>query len=170
MCLCTAWQSAPKRTYLTGYGTWVVMVHGKGGLLCECLHAEECDMICRHILATCRSVGRYAHLLKKPIGDTWLNSNYCSAFKDLHVKMPSQDEIYACSGDMYPANVKMQDKVNARGRPRVKRLKSAGEMFRRKMRHMTADGPEDKRRQCSCCRGVGHMKPRCPVRNMFKKP
>jgi hypothetical protein len=106
-------------------------------------------MLCKHILATCRNVRRYAHLLDKPIGDTWLNSTYCDAFKDLHVFVPSNDEVYACTGDMFPGTVpvKMPDKVKARGRPRIKRFRSAGEQFRRKMRAMTGDGATDKRRQ-----------------------
>ncbi len=44
---------------------------------------------------------------------------FINAFKDFEVLMPSQDEINATSGDMFPGPYKLPKKVAQRGRPKV---------------------------------------------------
>ena len=139
-----------------------------GSLGCDCLLMEEAGFMCRHMLALCSSVPRLIHLLSKPVSDVWLNSKYIEAFQDFHVIMPSETEIYNCSGNMFPGPINMPKKVKSRGRPKVKRFRKEDRQFRAKMRKRTGDGDNDKRRQCALCRGVGHFITRCPVRQMFR--
>lgn len=117
----------------------------------------------------CAPMSRLAHLLESPISDVWLNSKYIDALKDFEVIMPSETEIYTVSGDMFPGPINMPKKVKARGRPKVKSFKKGDRQFKTKMLEMTGDGSMDKHRQCSCCRGVGHVTTRCPVKGQFPR-
>ncbi len=83
--------------------------------------------------------------------------------------MPSESELAACTGDLFPSQFKIPKRVAQRGRPRTKRLKGHGEQqFKKKMQTITGNGIQDKRRQCSICKTVGHNKSACPVRARFK--
>jgi hypothetical protein len=136
-------------------------------LECECGLRKECDIICRHIICVANTVDTFRYLLDKPCGSIWHNENYIQAFKDFEVIMPSDVEVHSCSGDMFPGPWEMPDIVAQRGRPRVLRRKTAGEQFRKKQRVRTGNGLADKRRQCSCCKAVGHTEARCPLKARF---
>ena len=137
-------------------------------LECECMHWEECGIACRHMMCVAKADKRFTGLLAKPCDQLWRNSIFIDTFKAFQVLMPSESEIYECSGDMFPGPYLIPKRVPQRGRPRVKRFRGAGEQFKRKMRKVTGDGVHDKRRQCSLCKAVGHYKSHCPVRERFK--
>ena len=143
-----------------------VTVKNDGTLECECLLQEEAGLMCRHIQALCCNVPRFAHLLETPMADVWLNSKFIDAFKNFEVIMPSETEVNMVSGDMFRGPLNMPRKVKGRGRPKVKRFKR-GE-WKKKMRERTGNGATDRRKQCSCCYGVGHIISRCPVRAQFR--
>jgi len=140
-------------------------------LFCECLHTEDCGRLCRHKIATCKAMvhdPRFQAILERPFTDQWLNSKYVEAFKDFQVTMPSETEIYNCSGNMFPGPLHPPNIIPQHGRPKKLRHKTAGEQFKRKMRVMTGTGEDDKHRQCSLCKAVGHRCPNCPMYKRFK--
>ena len=137
-------------------------------LHCECLLREECGIACRHCLCVAKADKRFEQILAKPCDKLWRNAIFVDTFQAFQVLMPSESEIYSCSDELFPGPFLVPKKVKQRGRPRVKRIKTAGEQFKRKMRKRTGEGVLDKRRQCSLCRGVGHYKTECPVRARFK--
>ena len=137
-------------------------------LKCECLLDQECGIACRHMLCVAKSDKRFNQILVNPCDQLWRNAIFIDTFRTFEVLMPSATEIFVCPGDLFPGPFLVPKKVKQRGRPRVKRFKSAGEQFKRKMRKRTAEGGLDKRRQCSLCRAVGHFKKECPVRQRFK--
>ena len=130
---------------------------------------EECGVICRHIICVAKADRRFEHILRQPIDDIWLNSVFIDTFQNFQVLMPSQAEVAECAGDMFPGVFMIPQRVAQRGRPRIKRLKGQGEQqFKKKVQTMTGNGIDDKRRQCSICRCVGHRKNGCPLRARFK--
>ena len=137
-------------------------------LHCECFLKEECGIACRHMLCVAKADKRFEETLARPCDKLWRNALFIDTFQAFQVLMPSESEIYACSGELFPGPFLVPKKVKQRGRPRVKRIKSAGEQFKKKMRNRTGGGVPDKRRQCSLCRAVGHCKTVCPVRERFK--
>ena len=145
---------------------------GRLELDCECGLRRECDIMCRHEHCVAVLDQRFSALLEKPCGSIWHNENYIPAFKVFEVIMPTDGDIHACSGALFPGPWEMPKLVAQRGRPRVQRRKTAGEQFRKKQQARTGNGADDKRRQCSCCKAVGHTEARCPlkVRFIIKKP
>ena len=139
---------------------------------CECLMWRECEIMCRHSICVAKQDKRFASLLESPCSACWHNAKFTDVFKDFEVIMPSDLELHACTGEQYPGPYEMPDRVAQRGRPRKLRRKSKGEQFRRLQRARTGDGIEDKRRQCTVCRSVGHTKAKCPLKaryTMMKK-
>lgn len=138
-------------------------------LQCECLMDEETGIVCRHIIRVAKDDPRFAGILAHPCDDVWHNSTFIDRFKDFQVLMPSDTEVYQCTGEMFPGPFKIPPRVAQRGRPRTKRIKGWGEQqFKRKVRNLTGGGEQDKRRQCSLCKAVGHRKPLCPMRAQFR--
>ena len=128
--------------------------------------------MCRHSICVAKQDKRFASLLESPCSACWHNAKFTDVFKDFEVIMPSDLELHACTGEQYPGPYEMPDRVAQRGRPRKLRRKSKGEQFRRLQRARTGDGIEDKRRQCTVCRSVGHTKAKCPLKaryTMMKK-
>ncbi len=99
-------------------------------LNCECLLKEECGIACRHMLCVAKAEKRFNQILAKPCDELWRNAIFTDTFKTFEVLMPSESEIYACSGELFPGPSLVPKKVKQRGRPRVKRFKSAGEQFK----------------------------------------
>ena len=133
---------------------------------------SQYHIMCRHEHCVAVLDQRFSALLEKPCGSIWHNENYIPAFKVFEVIMPTDGDIHACSGALFPGPWEMPKLVAQRGRPRVQRRKTAGEQFRKKQQARTGNGADDKRRQCSCCKAVGHTEARCPLKARFiiKKP
>jgi len=139
-----------------------------GRAVCECNLYQECEVMCRHIMAVSRSGARWAHISAKPFGDIWHNSLFVTAFENFAVIMPSPDEITVCDGALYPNPLYMPAVVRGRGRPRVKRIKRKVMRLRKKMKVAAGGDVHERARHCSVCSAVGHTRTTCPVRDKFK--